>query len=942
MLTEGEKSKPPSLHRTQGGSNLAGTLSFVAGKGSYQANRGFPTPGPAIQSDLGYPSGLAVGPTGNLYIGDSYNHVIEEVSGAGGPVVVSSPPLASGPSFVSPTLSDGTLLTTGDAFTVTAQDPGQVVTLSYAQQGPADQVSCSASPATSPQAGGPATIQCSVTSVGTSQYGIVFSASDANGGNTIGYSVGQEVQWISPTPDDGGYANTDDVGGFGVAAEGVAGFVPTISPVYVPPGVTCTSTSSTDPLLGNPTTSMWCTTGTMSSVEDVSFSATAGSGTLITRDFQIGPGRYVALGDSYSSGQGTGNEGGYIAGPEPEVINTNGEGGGGDDCDRSPSDAYSELLDQDLPQELPSQFNQHWAGDSGGEWTAGSNFVACNGEPAVLGGGFARSYNNEPPQLDALCTPNTGGGNATPNDKCSSPDQSVALVTLTDGGNDEDFADILTDCTLYAANTCSQVLHDAFNGTPVPGTGPWAPGGSTVGVQNLITQLASLYRQIHKDAPNARILVLGYPRLLENANTANNIYNSCYSNAFGYYMTTEKSQLIDEVEQYMNEAIALAVHESGVAEYVPLWEPSPSTGAEANITPLQTILPDENLSSFYDAMLSNPSDPNSVDHAACSQDPWINDATLNGLANNGDQESYHANPSGQQAMANAVIDYLGENPVSSISDPQILEGQTIATPVTVPTGSAALSVSIDFPEGTLSSQLVSPSGTVINSSTSASDVEYQNDPTWESYTVSDPAAGTWEVLSTGTEVVAGGEDFSVNAGAVPAFALPPTAVATATPASGAVPLTVSFSAAGSGAANGAIASYSWDFGDGTTGSASTVTHTYTADGVYSPWLTVTDGTGAVDSAATPQIVVGPLGSVSAATPFSAVPVGEQTPVQTLTVTSVGSAPLSISGLTASSDGLGDPGGAADVQIVADQCSGTTSGAGSLLHLRRSDGAPGVG
>ena len=194
------------------------------------------------------------------------------------------------------------------------------------------------------------------------------------------------------------------------------------------------------------------------------------------------------------------------------------------------------------------------------------------------------------------------------------------MVTLTGGGNDEDFADILTDCTVYPANVCSQMLHDAFDGQPIPPTLA-ANGGSTVGVSQLIPDLVKLYRTIHTDAPNARILVLGYPRILENANTADNIYNSCYSNLFGYYMTTQKSQLIDQVEQYMNEAIAIAVRESKVAEYVPLWEPSASTGAEANITPLQTILPDENLPSFYDAMLSDPTVASSTDQAACSQYP---------------------------------------------------------------------------------------------------------------------------------------------------------------------------------------------------------------------------------------------------------------------------------------------------------------------------------
>ena len=63
----------------------------------------------------------------------------------------------------------------------------------------------------------------------------------------------------------------------------------------------------------------------------------------------------------------------------------------------------------------------------------------------------------------------------------------------------------------------------------------------------------------------------------------------------------------------------------------------------------------------------------------------------------------------------------------------------------------------------------------------------------------------------------------------------------ATPESGAAPLEVQFSSAGSTDPDGTIASYSWDFGDGspleTTADA---THTYAAAGTYTATLTVTD------------------------------------------------------------------------------------------------------
>lgn len=74
--------------------------------------------------------------------------------------------------------------------------------------------------------------------------------------------------------------------------------------------------------------------------------------------------------------------------------------------------------------------------------------------------------------------------------------------------------------------------------------------------------------------------------------------------------------------------------------------------------------------------------------------------------------------------------------------------------------------------------------------------------------------------------------------------LAPTAIAVANPTSGYAPLAVSFDGSRSTDPDGKIVSYSWDFGDGYTGTGATASHTYTAKGTYTARLTVADDKGA--------------------------------------------------------------------------------------------------
>jgi PKD repeat protein len=83
---------------------------------------------------------------------------------------------------------------------------------------------------------------------------------------------------------------------------------------------------------------------------------------------------------------------------------------------------------------------------------------------------------------------------------------------------------------------------------------------------------------------------------------------------------------------------------------------------------------------------------------------------------------------------------------------------------------------------------------------------------------------------------------------------PPVAKISATPTSGEAPLASAFSSAGTFDPEGALVSYSWNFGDGSTSTVSSPSHTYSVPGTYTATLTVADSTG-LTSTASVQIIV---------------------------------------------------------------------------------------
>src|SRR5258708_30091490 len=100
------------------------------------------------------------------------------------------------------------------------------------------------------------------------------------------------------------------------------------------------------------------------------------------------------------------------------------------------------------------------------------------------------------------------------------------------------------------------------------------------------------------------------------------------------------------------------------------------------------------------------------------------------------------------------------------------------------------------------------------------------------------------------------DNFKAAAIVPPTLKAPSVSVG-ASPASGAAPLAVTFSASAS-SPNGPIVSENWDFGDGQTGTGFNAAHTYTSVGNFTARVTVTDNLGMSASASAGATVSQPV------------------------------------------------------------------------------------
>jgi lysophospholipase L1-like esterase len=172
-----------------------------------------------------------------------------------------------------------------------------------------------------------------------------------------------------------------------------------------------------------------------------------------------GPGRYVALGDSYAAGEGISP---WEPGTESVPV--------GDRCHRSVDRSYSRLLEFVVQPDKEV-------------------FRACSGAVVANVYDAVQIHDGRPDYQGLQVEPDI-------------LDADVRLITVTMGGNDLDFASVLRFCA-FRSHCQDHVYQDGLT------LDRWIP----VHLEQLGADLTTLFQRLHQDAPNARIVALGYPAL---------------------------------------------------------------------------------------------------------------------------------------------------------------------------------------------------------------------------------------------------------------------------------------------------------------------------------------------------------------------------------------------------------------------------------------------
>jgi lysophospholipase L1-like esterase len=232
-------------------------------------------------------------------------------------------------------------------------------------------------------------------------------------------------------------------------------------------------------------------------------------------------------------------------------------------------------------------------GDSYASGVGAYPYDAASGDCKQSPDSYPRTFAHNHPQLTLKDMTCSGATIADVRAKqLSALSSGAKLVTITVGGNDDGFTGTVTKCLTGTDEECQAATN----------LGAW------VARTTLVDALASLYTDVKALAPNARVLVLGYPRLID-AGTGS--CGAITPNAFRRKQMTHNAD-------YMAEGTATAATRAGLG--------------------------------FIDMRLPF------LGHEACSAAPWINGVDAAHLS-----EIFHPNQYGHKVvytfMLQAVTDF---------------------------------------------------------------------------------------------------------------------------------------------------------------------------------------------------------------------------------------------------------------------------------------------
>ena len=453
--------------------------------------------------------------------------------------------------------------------------------------------------------------------------------------------------------------------------------------------------------------------------------------------------------------------------------------------------------------------------------------LACTSAGTTNGILNAQSDKDGSPQLGQGATPNAAYDDAAPD-----------VVTLTVGADDVDFQTKVKDCYRPFLHACG------------------SPGDKATLNSQLDTLRANLYTTLN-EIENRGVAAGKIPVV------AVTEYYSPFPNSY-----PTNSGCVD-INPNRRLGVTLTNDEM---EYL-----------EQGLGDLNDTIYD--VASGFPNVVVVPAPASFAQHRWCDADPWVYGPSIDSPSpshplGSGNPTPFHPTPEGQHAIAENIASYLADERHVSVGNDVPLDfgdisvlfhsvqtaGTAFFTPLGVTSGAAGTAV--------LGSRRVMPSAALTASSAASVDpysglpptstfapVQIYSAGTSAQYTngatVTLPAlgasnlyevvGGTWQLIPTasdGTNLTATLQTLGTLALGNPAPAA--HAAFSLSGDGGQAPASVAFNGSGSTVDSGSIASYHWDFGDGSTATGAQLSHVYPASGTYTAALTITTDAGASD------------------------------------------------------------------------------------------------